>query len=146
MAAHLFVFYFSCLAVITPPVAIAAYAAAPIAEGNASRVGWLAFRLGIAAYIVPFMFVYGPELLSKGSLPAIMLAVATSIVGIFGLAVAAGGWFKEPLKIYLRVAVLAASLMLIVPGLYSDLAGLGGLCLLYGLQVLRMRVRASVTA
>ena len=130
MAAHLFVFYFACLAVITPPVALAAYAAAPIAEGNAGKIGWTAFRLGIAAYIVPFMFVYGPPLLLEDSVLKVLLAVATASIGIFALAVAAEGWFRKRLNILERVLSFAAALLLIFPGWVTDSVGLGLIVLL----------------
>jgi TRAP transporter 4TM/12TM fusion protein len=145
MAAHLFVFYFACLAVITPPVALAAYAAAPIAEGNANTIGWTAFRLGIAAYIVPFMFVYGPPLLMTGGVVSILLAFATAIIGIFSLATAAEGWLGKNLSIIERIFYLVAALLLIKTGFYTDILGFGVLALLivWGRRSRRGRMKLS---
>ncbi|MEL7565249.1 MAG: TRAP transporter fused permease subunit [Dehalobacterium sp.] len=123
LAAHLFVFYFACLAGITPPVALAAYAAAPIAEGNGTIIGIRAFLLGIAAYIVPFMFAYGPSLLLRGHPLDVLLALITAVVGIGSLAIACEGWFGVPIKVFERLLFFGTALLLIKPGLVTDIIG-----------------------
>jgi TRAP transporter 4TM/12TM fusion protein len=132
MAAHLFIVYFSSISTITPPVALAAYAAAGIAQASPMKVGWTAVRLGIAAYIVPYMFVYGQELLLVGSWESVLLAGATATIGTYALArgvqLKLAGWPE-------RILMLMAALLLIKPGLYTDI--LGGALLLLGLFIHR---------
>jgi TRAP transporter 4TM/12TM fusion protein len=124
LAAHLFVFYFSCLAGITPPVALAAYAAAPIAGGNATKIGFHAFFLGIAAYIVPFMFAYGQPLLLRGQPLEVLWAIITAIIGIACLAVACEGWLFKKVSYIERLIFFAIALLLIKPGLVTDSIGI----------------------
>ncbi|MFZ5652251.1 MAG: TRAP transporter permease, partial [Bacillota bacterium] len=89
IAAHLFAFYFGNISNITPPVALAAFAGAGIAGANPNQVGWTAVRLGVAAFIVPFMFVYAPELLIQQGTPLqIILAIVTATIGVIGLGAA----------------------------------------------------------
>lgn len=122
--AHLFVFYFACMAVITPPVALAAYTAAPICGGNPFKVGVIAFRLGLAAFIVPFAFAYGPELLLLGSSTNIVLAVITSIIGCLALATGLTGWFGSDANFLLRLIAIAGAIFMIIPGIKSDIIGI----------------------
>lgn len=127
LVAHLFIFYFGTLSHITPPVAIAAYAAAGIANSNPMRVGFTACRLGLTGFIVPFMFVYGPELVFLSPSPAgIALAAASASIGVFGLAQALMGitFFGDtPLSWWQRVLLFGGALLLIKPGLATDVAG-----------------------
>ena len=126
LGAHLFIFYFSCLSAITPPVAVAAYVAAGIARANPVQVGFTAVRLGIAAFIVPYMFVYGPALLLKGDLVSVLWAVITSLIGITTLAAAMERWLMGQPASWIQTGLLFASaLLLIKPGLTTDLIGLG---------------------
>jgi TRAP transporter 4TM/12TM fusion protein len=83
MAVHLFIFYWGMVSFITPPVALAAFAAAPIARTSQWDIGWQAMRLGSVLYFVPFLFVYNPELLLKGTWPEIVATAATSFIGVF---------------------------------------------------------------
>src|SRR5690606_29861062 len=85
-AAHLFAFYFAILSAITPPVALAVYASSGLAKANLWKAGWAAVRIGAAGFIVPFMFVYTPELLMLGSWEAVVWASATAGLGILALA------------------------------------------------------------
>lgn len=122
--AHMFAFYFSCLSLITPPVAITAYAAATIAKSDMWKTGWLAFRLGLPAYIVPFMFVYGPSLLLVGTLSEIVITVMTALLGVMLLAVAGEGYLFSPLNKIERVIAFVASILLIAPTLWTTIPGL----------------------
>ena len=124
LAAHLFVFYFACLSFITPPVALASYAAAGIANANPMQTGWSAWKLGMAGFIVPFMFVYNRALLLEGQWHELLLATVTSILGVFALAIAVEGWLGRQLAWWQRIAAFAAALLLIVPGWTTDLGGL----------------------
>ncbi|MFA1821491.1 TRAP transporter permease [Virgibacillus oceani] len=123
MAAHLFVFYFAAMSAITPPVALAAFAAAGIAGSKPMETGMTALRLGIAAFIVPYIFVYGEELLLIGSVPEILLGTVTAIIGIMGVASAAEGWLLRHAFWYERLILIIGSLLMIVPGIWTDIIG-----------------------
>lgn len=115
MAAHLFIFYFACIALITPPVAGAAYAAAAIVGANPMRTGWTASRLAIVAYIVPFLFVFFPGLLMKGSVGEIAISFITAVGGCFLLAAALTGFLYRTLGLAKRILFLLAGVGLLVP-------------------------------
>ena len=124
MAAHLFVFYFGCISAITPPVAVAAYAGAAIAGSDPMRTGYTAWRLGLAAFIVPFMFIYGPPLIMVGTLIEIIQASVTALIGVAFLAASIQGFFLTRLVPVERIFLFAAALLLIKPGWMTDLAGI----------------------
>ena len=125
MAAHMFIFYFGIISNITPPVAVAAYAAAGISGANPMKTGLKAFQLGLTGFIVPFMFVFGPELLFCGSAGSIILAICTSVIGVIALSMAVEGIMFTALKLYERVALIAAAFLLINVGVVTDLVGVG---------------------
>ena len=120
LAAHLFVLYFAAISTITPPVAITVFATAGIAGEPPMKVGVAAVKLGIAAYIVPFMFVYSSALLMRGEIGEILLAVPTALLGVWALA---RGIQDHSTSWYFKIALIVAALVLIKPGLYSDIAG-----------------------
>jgi TRAP transporter 4TM/12TM fusion protein len=124
MAAHLFVFYFGCISAITPPVAVAAYAGAAIAGSDPMRTGYTAWRLGLAAFIVPFMFIYGPPLIMVGTIIEIIQASVTALIGVAFLAASIQGFFLTRLVPVERIFLFAAALLLIKPGWMTDLAGI----------------------
>jgi TRAP transporter 4TM/12TM fusion protein len=124
LAAHMFIFYFGCIAVITPPVAVATYAACGIAESNPIETGFKALKLGIAAFIVPFMFVYGPALLAVGSTGEILIAAFSSLVGVFCLAAAVEGRIIGRIGVLSRIGMFTAAVLLIKPGIDTDAFGL----------------------
>jgi TRAP transporter 4TM/12TM fusion protein len=120
---HLFVLYFGCISSMTPPVAVAAYAAAGIAGCDPMRTGVTAFRLGIAGFIIPYLFVFWPALMWEGTWYQILLAVVPAFFGIVGLAAASIGWLYRELNPALRLIFLLCALMLMVPGIYTDTIG-----------------------
>ncbi|MEG2679431.1 MAG: TRAP transporter large permease subunit, partial [Oscillospiraceae bacterium] len=123
--AHMFIFYFGCISSITPPVALAAYAAAGLAGCDPNRAGYKAFRLAICAFIMPFMFVYNPVLLMDGAPLAIIQCAITALMGAYLLASGIEGFFFNwKLTIPERPLLIVAALMLIVPGTITDLVGL----------------------
>lgn len=124
IAAHLFVFYFGCISAITPPVAVAAYAGAAIAGSDPMRTGYTAWRLGLAAFIVPFMFIYGPALNMMGDYLEILLASLTAFLGVSFLAASTQGFVLLSLNRWERVLLLGAALLMIKPGWLTDLIGL----------------------
>ena len=124
MAAHMFVFYYACLSAITPPVALAVYAAAGIAKAKFMDVAWSAVRLGAVAYIVPFMFAYGPSLLAQGDLLTVVWSLFSALVGVYALGMGIVGWCgRRQVGWLARVLLIAAALSLIKPGLLTDLFG-----------------------
>ncbi len=124
LAAHLFILYYASLSAITPPVGIAAYAAAGIANANPLSVAFNSVKLGMVAYIIPFMFVYHPSILGDGSLGVIFYSLITAIVGVFCLGFGLQGWFfGKSATILQRILLLSASLAMIVPGIMSDIVG-----------------------
>ncbi|WP_240948524.1 TRAP transporter permease [Bacillus sp. RO1] len=126
LAAHMFVFYFAVMSAITPPVALAAYAAAGVAGTDPFKTGVTAFKLGIAAFIVPFMFIYSPELMMMGAGWKIIIATITASVGIYFLAAMVQGWFAGTnTSLLVRILLLAAALTLINAGLVTDLIAIG---------------------
>lgn len=139
LAAHLFIFYFGCISNVTPPVALAAFAAAGIAGAPPIRTGAAAMLLAAAGFVVPFMFVYGPPLLLEGSPLEITVAFATATAGVTALAAAAIGHARRPLAAWERALLTAAAVALIDPGLATDTFGLGALALVW----LRPAARAA---
>ncbi len=123
LAAHMFVLYYAVLSALTPPVAVAAYAAAAIADGNPIQIAAAAVRLSVVAFVVPFAFVYGQELLLIGEPVNIAIAVVTAAAGVIALSAAVEGYFRGPLPWWIRLLVAAAGLCLIFPSLYSAIAG-----------------------
>ncbi len=144
LAAHMFVFYFGILCTITPPVAMAAYTGAGIAGADPARTGWTAFRLGIAAYIVPFMFVYGPQLLLIGSASSVVLAIATACIGVWMLAGCAEGWLFAKATVSERVLMGIGSIVCIIPGWQTDLLGIFLLFVVIAVQKRRSNKLAAV--
>ncbi|MCA0971386.1 TRAP transporter permease [Halobacillus litoralis] len=123
--AHMFVFYFGIFANITPPVALAAFAGAGVAGGDPNKTGFQAMKLAIAGFIVPFMFVFSHEMLMvDATVMNIILITVTSLIGVFLLSVMAEGYLKQSVPAWLRVLAGIGALLLIYPGLVTDLIGL----------------------
>ena len=115
LGAHLFLLYFGILSMITPPVGLATYAAAAIGRADYLKTGWAGMRLGIVAYVVPFVFAYHPALLLKGTAVDITLAVTTSAIGVGLLGVACAGFFFRSLGWATRGVAALAGLLLFPP-------------------------------
>ncbi|HEX9569361.1 MAG TPA: TRAP transporter fused permease subunit, partial [Rhodospirillales bacterium] len=122
-AAHMFAFYFAILSAITPPVALAVYAAAGLAKANIWASGWAAVRTGAAGFIVPFMFIFENSLLMIGEWPVILSSFVTACIGVIALAGALHGYFLKPVQTWERVLLFAAALLMIKPGLVTDAIG-----------------------
>lgn len=118
--AHMFCMYFATISTITPPVALAGYAAAGIAQASPARTSWQAMKLGMAAYLVPFIFIYNQQLLGMGSVMDVVLCAISSSIGSYCLAGALGSDYHP----ILRVLFAAAAITLIIPGWVTDLIGL----------------------
>jgi len=122
-AAHMFAFYFAVLSAITPPVALAVFAAAGIAKADLWKSGWAAVKIGAAGFIVPFMCVYEPALLMIGSWPNVIGAFVTASCGILLFAAGLHGYFITHANRWQRGLLIVAGLLLIDPGLTTDIAG-----------------------
>ncbi len=123
-AAHMFAFYFAILSAITPPVALAVYAAAGIAKANLWESGWAAVRVGAAGFIVPFMFVFEPSLLMIGDWFTILTSAISASIGVICLAAGLHGYLFREVRLWERIALLAAAVLLIKPGYITDAVGL----------------------
>jgi TRAP transporter 4TM/12TM fusion protein len=124
LVAHFFVFYFAVISAITPPVALASYAAAGISGANPMATSFTSFKIGLTAFIVPFMFFYNAALLMEGEWFVILRAFVTACIGVFFLAAAIQGWFWGAYSNWLvRAILLIAALCMIEGGLYTDIGG-----------------------
>ncbi|BCT88366.1 C4-dicarboxylate ABC transporter [Acinetobacter variabilis] len=158
LVAHMFVFYFGLFANITPPVALAAFAGAGIAGGDPMRTGFLALRLSLAGFIVPFLFVYNPAMLmidttdiavnaKEFALPAwnvILSITVTSIVGILALGAAVEGYFKIALSWFWRIFLGVGALMMIVPETMTDIIGTIMVIIAIGFNIIQARKENTV--
>jgi TRAP transporter 4TM/12TM fusion protein len=136
LAAHMFVFYFGIVADITPPVALAAYAGAAIAKSDPLKTGVTATRLAITAFIIPYIFVFNPSMLFiDTTVLEVIQIVITSCIGMFGLAVGLEGYMARKVSLPMRLIAIAGGLLLIDPGLVSDLAGLVMIATVVALQL-----------
>ncbi|MEL7216629.1 MAG: TRAP transporter large permease subunit, partial [Pseudomonadota bacterium] len=125
LTAHFFVFYFAVVSAITPPVALASYAAAGISGANPMETSVASFKIGIAAFIVPFMFFYNSALLMDGEMVEIALALTTALIGVFFLSSGVQGWFiTSRVAWFLRVGLILAALFMIDSGIVTDLIGI----------------------
>jgi TRAP-type uncharacterized transport system fused permease subunit len=115
LAAHMFVFFYGCLSMITPPVAMAAYAAAHIAQASPMRVGWTACMLGWPAFVLPFLFVASPTLLLTGNPFDVVASVATAAAGVWLVSAALGGYFFGEISPVKRAVFGVCGLLLLVP-------------------------------
>ena len=126
LAAHMFVFYFGIVADITPPVALAAYAGAAIAKCNPIKAGINATRLAITAFIIPYIFIFSPSMLLINTTPFnVIQIIITSFIGMFSLAMGIEGFMLQQVKFLFRLMAVAGGLMLIDPGVLTDIIGLG---------------------
>jgi TRAP transporter 4TM/12TM fusion protein len=137
IAAHLFVFYFAILGNVTPPVAVAAYAAAGVASSDPARTGWTALAISTPAFVVPFMFVLDTTLLMQGDAFAVMLALATAIIGVLALAAAIVGCLWVRIGAAIRAILASGALLMLAPGIVTDAAG--GALILAGLGLATLR-------
>jgi TRAP transporter 4TM/12TM fusion protein len=145
MAAHLFVLYFGIMSMVTPPVALAAFAAANIGGADPNRTGWTAARIGWSAYIVPFLFVFSPSLLMHGNPLTVLWAALTAALGVWMGTIGVVGHYSAPIPAALRALFVLAGVLLLIPAdafkgaIFTDLAGLALGAVLLGRELLRRR-------
>jgi len=140
LAAHMFIFYFGALAVITLPVALASYTAAALAGSKPFETAYRALWLGLAAFIVPYMFVYGPSLLTIGTPFRIFTSFITAVVGVVCLASALQGRTFIRIGVVFRIGMAAAALLLIRPGMKTDIFGVGLAVGILVIQKIKQRI------
>ncbi|WP_366209024.1 TRAP transporter permease [uncultured Selenomonas sp.] len=142
---HMFVFYFGIIADVTPPVALAAFAGAGIAGGNALRTGVNAAKLAIAAFIIPYMFVLSPVILMiDATIPGLVMTTLTAIIGMIALSSALIGYLADNCRIYERILLIVGGLMLINPGTMTDLVGIAIFAVILFFQLQRRKKHANV--
>lgn len=146
LAAHFFVFYFGIIADITPPVALAAYAGSAIAGSKPMKTAFTASMLAIAAFIIPYIFGLNPALLfiNASVLDVITISI-TAFVGLFGVAVALRGYLYDYLAVWQRILCAAGGLLLIYPGIVTDLIGIATVGIAIGCHVLSVRRHGKKT-
>lgn len=153
MASHMFVMYFGMMSMITPPVALAAYAAASLANTDAMKTGWLAMRFGWIAFVIPFLFIRAPSLLLEGSLTSVLQAVATSLFGVWLICAAMAGYAMRTLSLPMRIGFGIAGILLFIPaeslphGEWTDIVGFGLGAVLLAVEIMATRrVRRQAAA
>jgi TRAP-type uncharacterized transport system fused permease subunit len=153
MAAHLFILYFGMMSMITPPVALAAFAAASLSGADAMRTGFAAMRFGWLAYVIPFMFVFAPTLLMEGPPLAVVLATVTASLGVWLVSVGVVGYFTRLQTAIERVLYVVAGISLVIPAdafpgaLATDIGGFVlGVVLVLREFLLRRRAGAARVA
>ena len=147
IAAHFFVFYFGIVADLTPPVALAAYAGAAIAQGNPMKTAITATKLAVAAFIVPYVFALNPAMLFVDTnLVGIITISVTSFVGIFAVSASLEGYLKTHMAWYERIACCAGGLMLIFPGVATDVIGVAMVALVFFLQFAAVKKTGQLPA
>ena len=125
LAAHLFILYFGVIADLTPPVAVAAYAAAGISGGNSMKTGFIAVRLAVAGFMIPYIFALDPGLLFIDStILHTAVLIITSLAGVLALGAAAGGYLIDHVKLHERIILIISALALLRPGLSTDIVGI----------------------
>ena len=147
VAAHFFVFYFGIVADLTPPVALAAYAGAAIAQANPMKTAFTATKLAIGAFIVPYVFALNPAMLfidTDGVWEVILICI-TSFAGIFGVSAALEGYFLTHMSWYERIISVAGGLLLIYPGAVTDAIGLGLVAVVLAIQFIKKKNHKNVS-
>jgi TRAP-type uncharacterized transport system fused permease subunit len=139
----MFALYFAVLSAITPPVALAVFAAAGIAKADLWKSGLAAVKIGAAGFIVPFMLIYEPALLMIGSWPQVIGAFITASCGILLFAAGLHGYFVTATTLWQRLALVAGGLLLIDPGVVTDIIGAVIAAVVIGSQVLTRRAAQS---
>lgn len=134
LTAHLFVFYFACLSAITPPVALAAYAGAGIAKSDPMKTGIEACKIGFAGFLVPFIFAYTPTLMMSAPPLEVIHVFITALVGVIAMSMGFQGYYIEILNPIEQIIILAGGLLMVIPGAYTDAAGIGVLAVMLVLK------------
>ncbi len=145
LSAHMFIFYCAILSGLTPPVCTAVFAAATIAQANWLKVAGVSIRLAIMKYIIPFFFIYRPSILFLGNWFNIIETIIVTWISAYLFAIGTVGYYRLPVTVFLRVVIIAVALILIIPGVASDLIGvlfIGSLIIWQRIQSNRLSISA----
>jgi TRAP transporter 4TM/12TM fusion protein len=142
LLAHFFVFYYGVLSFLTPPVCLAAYAAASIAGSNMTQTGFQAMKLGVAAYLVPFIFAYRPGLILEGNVLQIIQACIATGIAISLIAIGLEGFLFRPLHLWKRISLFAGALSLMYPSTITDVTGI---CIALPILFIEWRARRKTS-
>ncbi|MCX5825214.1 MAG: TRAP transporter fused permease subunit [Deltaproteobacteria bacterium] len=137
LAAHIFIFYFAVISMITPPVALASYVAAGMAESDLWKTGLQAFKIAMPSFLVPFVIVYNPALILEGSLWDIIWVTFTTMIGVIALAAATIGFFYRKARLWERAVLIVGGLLLIVPETITDFIGFAMMGVVLAVQLRR---------
>lgn len=147
LAAHMFVFYFGIIADVTPPVALAAMAGAAIAKSDPLKTGIEATKLSIGAFIIPYMFIFNPDILMiNTTISDIIPILITSLIGMFGVSAGLEGYVFRKCKPYERILFIIAGLLSIYPEFYTDIIGIGIIAILVIVQIITKRKNQAASA
>ena len=135
LAAHMFVFYSAMLSAITPPVALAAFAAAAISRENPMRIALTAVKYGLVAFIIPYFFVFDTRLLGQGDFPSLIVPIVTAALGTVALASALQGWLADKANMFIRAVLFSSAMLLIAPGIITDAIGLITIAVVLAYQI-----------
>lgn len=143
LAAHMFVFYFGIIADVTPPVALAAMAGAAIAKSDPLKTGFEATKLSIGAFIIPYMFIFNPQILMiNTTFVEVIPILITSLIGMFGVSAGLDGYVFRKCNFIERILFIAAGLLSIYPEFYTDIIGIGLIAALIILQIITRKKKA----
>ena len=143
LVAHLFVFYFSTIGAITPPVCAAVFLASGIAESNWLKTGGLSVLLAIPAFLVPFTFAYDQSLMLSGSFVSILICTATAVIGVFFIGISIAGYLKNDMKMLFRVTMFLGGAMMFIPSTIASLVGLAVCAVSYLLSSVGSKKQAA---
>ena len=147
LAAHFFVFYFGIVADITPPVALAAYAGSAIAKSNPMRTAFAATKMAIAAFLIPYIFCFNPEmLLIDTTVSSVIVIYATALIGIVAIASALEGYLVTDMKIHERLLFIAGGILMVFPGTLTDVIGLAVIAVGIVLQLIAKKQKTAAGA
>ncbi|WP_157147119.1 TRAP transporter permease [Brachyspira pilosicoli] len=143
LAAHMFVFYFGIIADVTPPVALAAMAGAAIAKSDPLKTGFEATKLSIGAFIIPYMFIFNPQILMiNTTFVEVIPILITSLIGMFGVSAGLEGYVFRKCNFIERILFIVAGLLSIYPEFYTDIIGIGLIAALIILQIITRKKKA----
>lgn len=147
IAAHLFIFYFGCFASVTPPVALSSYLAASIAKADAVKTALMGLKLSLTAFILPYIFVFSPAmLLMDSSIMQIISVVITSIIGVYALSCSLENFMLTKLKIWESFLLFGASILMIIPGIATDLVGISIIGVIMFLQFTKSKNKTELSS
>jgi len=146
LSAHMFIFYFGIISNVTPPVALAAFAAAGLSGGSAIKTGLKATKLALAGFLIPFVFIYAPAILMVGTPMEIISVSVSALVGVYALSVATIGYFFTNCNWIERAVCFAAGICMVIPGTVTDLIGVAFFATVIVMNRIKAKKKKAQTA